>query len=245
MSAFISRLLLIALALSIGLPLSPALAEEEAAAEGPWKHSVELGAILNRGNSDNSNYQARAESQYEADQWRHKGLLEASGAEESGVTTKERYLGTLDSNYKFTPRDYVFGALRLERDRFSGFEYQTSLAAGYGRKIIDSRFHSLEAEIGPGLRYSKPEGQESDSEAIGRAKAAYKWLISDSSEFGQDVLVLGGESNTEVESITALRLRVNSSLAVRLSYTVKYNSDPPPENRETDTTFAVSLVYDF
>jgi putative salt-induced outer membrane protein len=217
---------------------------EEAPAD-PWKSSVELGAIINRGNSDNASYQARAESAYEIEKWRHAAVLEVTGAEESGETTKERYLGTFDTNYKYTARDYVFGALRLERDRFSGFEYQNSLSAGYGRRIIDSKKHRLDGEIGPGVRHSKPEGGSSDSEVIGRAKGAYRYTISETSVFNQDVLVLAGESNTEVESVTALKLKINAALGLRFSYRVKYNTDPPAGTDDTDTTLAVNLLYEF
>lgn len=219
--------------------------EEEEGEERPWSLSAELGAVIVRGNSDTDSYNAKLGVGYEVHRWRHRAQLEALGASDDGATTAERYLAGHKSDYKLSERDYLFGALRWEKDRFSGYEYQISEALGYGRRLILTERHRLDAEIGPGARQSKVEGEDQENELIGRLGVAYRWSLSETSAFSEDLIVQSGESNTQTESVTALKLKINSRLAMKLSYTVKHNSDVPPEADKTDTTTAITLVYDY
>lgn len=215
------------------------------AKEKPWSVSAELGGVITRGNSDTDSLNGKLRVGYEQASWRHLLNLEALGASDSGETTAERYLAVYKADYRFDERNYMFGVLRGERDLFSGFEYQISESVGYGRRIILTEKHQLDGEIGPGARQSERDDGETKNEMIARLAAAYRWKLSPTSEFAEDLVVLAGESNTETESVTGLKVKINSSLALRVSYTVKQNSDPPPGSVKTDTTTAINLVFDY
>jgi putative salt-induced outer membrane protein len=73
----------------------------------------------------------------------------------------------------------------------------------------------------------------------------YTWVISETSEFRQDVTAEGGEDNTYVESVTALSAKLMGDLALVASYTVKHNTDVLAPLEETDTYTALSLEYKF
>lgn len=211
----------------------------------PWSVSAELGGVITRGNSDTDSVNGKLQVGYERAPWRHRLNLEALGASDDDKTTAERYLAAYKADYRFDERNYMFGALRAERDRFSGFEYQVSESVGYGRRIILTEAHQLDGELGPGARQSERDDGQRENELIARLAGVYRWKLSPTSEFGEDLIVQAGESNTQTESVTALKLKINSRLAMKLSYTVKHNSDPPPEAEETDTTTAINLVFDY
>ncbi len=71
--------------------------------------------------------------------------------------TANRVRGEFESNYALTERDYLFGVLRGSHDEFSGYDYQASASAGYGRKLWVSDNSFWDAEIGPGVRVSRTD----------------------------------------------------------------------------------------
>ncbi|WP_455219774.1 DUF481 domain-containing protein, partial [Kaarinaea lacus] len=97
----------------------------------------------------------------------------------------------------------------------------------------------------PGARYSKADSGETDEEYLARLAANLKWNISDNSEFAQDLFSDIGEDTTINRSVTALTANINSVLALRLSYTVRYTSDVPPGIEKTDTESVVNIVYKY
>jgi putative salt-induced outer membrane protein len=116
---------------------------------------------------------------------------------------------------------------------------------GYGRRLIDSDEHKLNAEIGAGARQSERQDGTKEDETVFRGGLYYKWLFSESAEFRQDLTAEGGKQNTYVESVTAISAKLLGDLALVASYTVKHNTDVLPLLEKTDTYTALSLEYSF
>ena len=120
---------------------------------------------------------------YEVDKWRHNGHAEGYGSSSEdvvtgeSVTSAERYLLAGKSDYKFTEHDYAFGLVKLQKDLFSGFEYEHVVALGYGRKIIKQADMELDVEIGPGVRFYKVDNGVADEEALLRLAGKYWWAV--------------------------------------------------------------------
>ena len=132
-----------------------------------------------------------------------------------------------------------------ETDEFSGFDRQTSLTAGYGRRLIVTAKDTLDAEIGAGLRENRLDNGDEDTEAVIRGALDYEHLFSDSARFVQGLLLLAGEDNTSLDSLTALSTTLAGNLALEAALRVKHNTDPPADKDETDTATTLSLVYNF
>ena len=234
---------------------SAAVIAEEAKAEkdSPWTSSAELGYVSTSGNTETTSTTAKADVVYEIEKWRHTGHAEAFGQEsqdeatKKNVTSAERYELSGKSDYKFTEHDYAFGLIKLKKDRFSGFEYENNVAAGYGRKVIKQEDMELDLEIGPGVRHYKPDNGTSETEALLVLAGKYWWAITDSSKFIQELYSDIGEEYTDSKSITGIQANINSSLALKFTYTVRHKSKvPDPATTEkTDTEAAVTLVYNF
>jgi len=224
---------------------------EEKKAKSPWKSSVELGFIKTTGNTETQTTAAKADVVYEVDKWRHTGHAEGYGQTSTDdvtgakVTSAERYELSGKSDYKFTERDYAFALVKLQKDLFSGFEYEDTLSLGYGRKLIKQENMELDFEIGPGVRYFKVDNGEADSEALGVLAAKYWWAITDNSKFTQDLNYDYGEQYSTTKSVTALQANINKTLAMKFTYTVRHKSDVPPDKEKTDTETAMTLVYNF
>ena len=230
-----------------------ALAAEEAKSEekSPWTSSVELGFVRTTGNTETQTIAGKADVVYEVEKWRHTGHAEGYGAEAVNQDTgenevsAERYQLLGKSDYKFTERDYAYGLIRLNKDRFSGFEYDHIISAGYGRKAILRDTMELDLEIGPGERFFKVDGGQADEEAVLRLAANYWWQITGSSKFTQLLSTDIGEELTTSESITGIQANINKTLALKFTYTVRHKTKVPVGNEKTDTETAMNLVYSF
>ncbi|WP_026279681.1 YdiY family protein [Thioalkalivibrio sp. ALJ16] len=235
------RLSLVSLILA-SIPVSQGLAWE---AEG-WQSSIELGASKTTGNTESTNASARFRAEHTTVDWRNRIRLDAFFHEEDDETTGERYVAGYQADRKLGEHDYVFGALRYERDRFSNYDYQASATAGYGRRLIDGERVRLDGEIGAGMRQVRIRTTgETDSEPVGRLAGNFRWDISDTARLTDELLILTGSDNTEVENILALTADISSRLSLRTSFTVKHNTDVEPGVDKTDTITDVALVYRF
>ena len=160
-------------------------------------------------------------------------------------TTARRFALQAKTDYKFTERSYIFGVLTYEDDRFSGYDYQASIAAGYGRKLIAREGLVLEGEIGPGVRRNKPDEGDTEDEGIVRGALNLDWKISEAATFVELFSVEAGEDITITQSVTALKSQIAGNLASKISYTVRHASEVPADTEKKDTTLAVTLVYSY
>ncbi len=222
-------------------------ADAMAAAESSgWSGSVGLGAVVTSGNTETTNLSGDAVAKLDQENWRHKFEAAALLAEDKGTKTAERYMAGYKLDYKLDARSYLFTALRAEFDKFSGFDEQLSATAGYGYRVLDSQSDTLALEIGAGMRQNKFNNGDTESESVGRAALDYIHRFSSgNAEFRQGILVLAGENNTSVDSVSAIRANLISSTAMEAALKIKHNSDPIEDRENTDSITSLSLVYGF
>lgn len=221
----------------------PAMAQE--AEEGPWSGSATLGFLSTSGNTESSSLNSGFEVNYETGNWQHRLRTRAINSSQEDVTTAEAYNVDWRTNYNFSETSYIVGRLDWRKDRFSGFDQQFSQTVAYGRRLIDTEKHLLAVEIGAGAKqFDAADGTET-SDAVARAGLDYTWTFSETASFEQEVLVESGDTNTLIESVSALKARLIGELALVASFTVRNNSDVPAGTEETDTFSALSLEYAF
>lgn len=198
------------------------------------------------GNSESDSLTLGVELTYEQDAWRHIGEVDIYSASQEGSQTAEAYKLNAKTRYTFSERTYAFGNGRYSSDRFSGYDYQTSIAGGFGRDFIDDGTTLLEGEAGVGYRVSDPEGAaDEDSEAIFLLTAAFDRVLTDTTVFESDWRIESGSDNTNLQSELALKVAVMEALALRVAYTVEHNTEVPAGTDKTDTLFSVGLNYSF
>jgi len=236
------RAILVVAALAAPMHL---MAQEPTEPESPWSGKATLGYLATSGNTENSTLNTGFEVNYTAGKWVHQFGAAAINAAENKVTTAEAYNVGWKSERKISDKDFLFGRLEWRKDLFGGYDTQFSQTIGYGRRLIDSDKHKLNAEIGAGARQSKARDGADGNETIGRGGLYYKWHFSETAEFRQDLTVESGGENTYLESVTAVSARLLGELALVASYTIKDNSDVPVGIEKTDTYTALSLEYAF
>lgn len=226
------------------LPLFADKAETEQGTS-PWSGNVSLGFLGTSGNTENTNLNASFELGFTTDRWAHVFDAYAISATENKDTTAEAYGAGWKSERNLSERNFLYGRLDYRKDRFSGFPTQFSQSAGYGRHLIETKSHTLSAEIGAGARQSERADGIDENDLIMSAGINYRWAISETADFSQTFAIELGEENTYLETVSALSARLIGKLALVASFTVKNNSDVPLGAEETDTYSALSLEYGF
>lgn len=232
--------------------------------KSPWQSSAEVGYVNVAGNTNTETAKAMFDIAHIADKWEHKAHAEALSANGEttddtvvpAVTTEERtaakWLVSAQTDYKFKEFDYFYSLLSYEDDRFSGFDYQAKFGVGYGRRVIHTDTHTLKLEIGPGYRSYRLEqlappapAEERQGEALIRLNANYLWKLSATSKFTEELTSEFGEDQDEWKSVTGLTAKINSTLAMKISHTVKYLDKVPVGTENYDRETAVTLVFTF
>lgn len=225
-----------------------------------WEVSAEFGLLYTSGNTETESLKGKVTASRDVQNWRHKGVFDYYTSEQKDQNTGEmnetadRMFISGQSNYKFAPdsRDSLFIFGSYEEDEFSGFEYQATVATGYGARYRYNEDIYADYEVGPGYSRTKPvqvEGEplvESNGSMILRLAGSLNWKISENSRFSTLLSSEVGEDNTKSKAELSVSANINSSLAMKVSLGASHNSHVSDESIEKlDTETAVTLVYSF
>lgn len=223
-----------------------AVAEEESQTRPYLDGYTELGLLNTEGNTDTSSLNGKFGIKRYGELWDSTLKLQALKSQEDNVTSKEKYYAEVQFDRNLNDTTYLLVHADQERARFSGFDYQTTVAVGYGYRALDSQDMKLDLEMGPGYRRDKlTEGAVIDDEEIARLALSYSWKIGEGTDFTQTANTELGNANSSFESETGLKSQINGSLATKLTYKYKYVDQVPDDNNHVDTEFGVTLVYSF
>lgn len=215
-------------------------------ASAEWTGSGELGLVFARGNTDTETLNTEVKLKYTRERWTNASRLSYLRSESDGDLEADRFVFDNKTDYTLSDVSYVTGVGRYDQDEFSSFEFQTSLAIGYGRKLIDTERQAFSVEIGPGVRYSEiRDTGETETDLIARGGADYRLAISENAELTNRSLVESGSSNTFLENETALTVAINDAFALKTGFLVRHNTEVEPGRESTDYLTTVNLVYSF
>lgn len=229
---------------------------------------AEFGLIMTSGNTETSSYKGRADITKDLKNWKSQLILEALYKEDEFTdeeteedyqqTTAEKYFASLRGDYKLGKEHralFVYG--EYDDNRFSGFDYQYSVSAGYSDRLFTRDNSHFSYSVGPGYSFDKPFILDEDGNIIGTeeetafivfASIEYVYKFSEKSKFKQTVhtnYAPDSDKNTKTKSVTSLTANINSSFAMKASYTVDYNTHVTEETKHADTQTAITLVYTF
>ncbi len=227
------------------------------AAQAQWNGKAEFGLLFASGNTQSKSANTRLDLTHEGARWRNNYFFSALYGENAEFATGERYEARYQADWKINDKLGWFGRLRGEQDRFSGFAYQASAATGATYKFIDSPTTQLDGSVGAGYRRLQPQlliktdagevldrvkGQE-DSEPVATLSSNYEHAFTENTKITNKLLAEAGADNTAVQNDIALNVNISKSFALAVGVGVRYNTDPPPLAKSTDTITTVNLVY--
>lgn len=210
------------------------------------KGEVEFGYSMTDGNSDTQKLNAGLGLVNTFGQWRNNFLLTANTDKSDNDRTSEKYAIVDKIDRILSPRSYVFGRISHETDKFSSYDEQSSLAAGYGYQFIKSQTVDLKAEVGPGYsldNFTTEPGTE--GYAVAYLGETFNWKFSPNASFEQGLNVLAGSDNTKVGLGVALKSALTKALALKVYAKADWNEEVADGFEHTDTETGVSINYNF
>jgi putative salt-induced outer membrane protein len=224
-----------------------------------WSGKGQAGYVMSRGTTDTDTANAKLDLTDTVGDWKHSLHLEGLYGRSGDLTSAERWAAAAQSNYQFTPRAYVFGALHYLGDEFSGFQYQADVSTGLGYKLLTTASDKLEAQIGVGYRRLRPEmlisdaagvvivriAGQSEGNVIGTAGFDYEHDFNPSTKLTDKYLIDSGAGNTQMENDLALVVNMSKKLALSAGFTIQENTQPPAGAQKVNTLTTLNLVYAF
>jgi putative salt-induced outer membrane protein len=225
-------------------------------AHADWTGKGEAGLVIASGNTDTETANAKIQLTSETTNWKNTFGGAALYASDEDGKTANRWEAFGQADWKFTERNFLFGAARYEEDEFSGFEYQATASGGIGRRFIDNDRTKLIGTAGAGYKFLETrdsfdpdtgallEEGESESEVVFRGTLDLDHKFTATTSLLNKFIVESGSDNTFVQNDLSLQVKMTDVLALAVGYSVRHNTKPPAEFKKTDTLTTINLVYE-
>lgn len=243
-----------------GASCSCAAATSPPAPAGTWAAQAQLGLIVTSGSTTTKSGNASFNAAHEMGRWTVSGGLAALYASTGHYSTQQDTNANLQADLALSKRTFWFSTARWDRNLFTGFAYQDSVATGGGFNFVQTPATQLAGELGVGYRVEDPETLTTgpvgnviererlpgtlQREAVLQAGLNYSHAITRLTKVTNTLLVQYGSSDTTTTDNLALTVQVDASLSLAVGMQLVNNTSPPPGSaRHTDTVTTVNLVY--
>jgi putative salt-induced outer membrane protein len=238
------------------LSLNAMASEEPNAITG----SSELGLLFKSGNTKSTDLKAGVDLHHSSGLWKNSLLLallakkaetiDAVSGEKDFATNDQKWSMSAQSDYTINAerKDYAWGNVSYEDDRFSSFNYQSSYAAGWGKRWLETKTSWFDAEIGAGYKIDEKLSGDQEKSVIIRLAAAYEKKLFEAVTFKQTFsanISPDSDENSKYKAISSITSKLMESLALKFSLTIDYNTEVAQGSNSTDTETALTLVYSF
>lgn len=207
--------------------------------------SASLGYVGTSGNTDTQTFETQLRYTMRTQEWVHNAGFQALVAEQDSLTSGERYVLEGKSDYRISDNSYLFGKGNYTDDRFTGYDYQVSAAAGYGYYFSNTDELLLETFLGAGYRQNALLDGEDEGEAMFSLGQNLEWAFTDSSSLTQSLSSEIGEDLTVSRFEIGLISNIIGSVSTKIAFQARHLSEVPVGRKKTDTQTSISLVYQF
>ena len=226
--------------------------------------SAELGFLYKTGNTKSADIKTGYDLSYENGLWRSllnidllakKTETTLDDGEEDFETSDQKWSLESKTNYTLdaSSQNYAYGNVYYGDDRFSSYDNQSSLSAGWGYQWLKNENASLFADIGPGFKRDvtkATETQESETQNsfIVQAQALYLRKINEHVEFTQTLSAKYApktDANSTYKAESTITTKLIDTLQLKFSIIFEHNTEVAVDKEKTDTQTAMTLVYSF
>lgn len=221
---------------------------------------MEFGFMVSRGNTNSTSFKLKGNLYQDFEKWRNQFKLDTlykrDRNEETGdeEVSADRIFVSGQGNYKLNVKNesfFIYGD--YERDKFSGLEFKSTIATGYGNRIYQGSKNKVDIDVGPGL-YRSVADQDADTEEdetktgyLLRLALQWERTVSARTRFNQDVSYEQSLSglNSRLKSETSLISKIMGDVSLKFTYMYRYNSKPEEDKLKYDSELSATFVYSF
>ena len=226
--------------------------------------SAELGLLYKTGNSNSGDFKSGLDLRFEHAQWLSSLdidlLIKKSDVQDSDgnshfETTDRKWGFSSQTNYSLAggEKNYIYGNIWYEDSEFNSFTNQSSISTGWGRHWYKTNKASLWADIGPGYKRDKLKSTDDNPSStedswIVQLQALYIRKLGDHVEFKQILTAkhaVRARDNSIYKAETTVTTKLISTLQLKFTFTMDYNTEVEADKKNLDTQTAATLVYSF
>jgi len=226
--------------------------------------STELGFLYKTGNTKSGDMKTGIDLRFEKDSWLSllnidllvkKADIEDENGNTRFTTTDQKWTLASQTNYSLDNKEknYIYGNIWYEENQFNGFVNQSSVSTGWGRHWYKTTNASLWGDIGPGykrdlFKATSTEPQKSADTWIIQLQALYIRKLGEHVELKQYASAkqsMDTSENSIYKAETTVTTKLISTLQLRFTITLNYNTKVDNDRENLDTQTAVTLVYSF
>tara|TARA_Y100000782_G_scaffold99652_1_gene114079 strand:- start:1032 stop:1874 length:843 start_codon:yes stop_codon:yes gene_type:complete len=221
---------------------------------------MEFGFMISSGNTDSTSFKYKGNLYQDFEKWRNQfkidTLYKRDRNDETGddEVSADRIFISAQGNYKLNVKNESFFIYAdYEEDEFSGLEFKSTVATGYGNRIYQGSKNKVDIDVGPGLYRSVADedmATEEDETKTGYLlRLALQWerTVSARTRFNQDVSYEQSMSglNSRLKSETSLISKIMGDVSLKFTYMYRYNSKPEEDKLKYDSELSATFVYSF
>lgn len=227
--------------------------------------SAELGFLYKTGDTHTADIKTGIDIRFDKERWsnllnidlliKKADIADKNTDELHFKTTDQKWAIATQTNYSLDikEKNYMYGNVWYEKNEFSSFINQSSISTGWGRHWYKTSNASLWGDIGPGFKRDKLKATNKESKDIItswiiQAQAIYIRKLGEHVElkqfFSAKQAIKTGE-NSIYKAETSITTKLISTLQLKFTFTVNYNTNIENKKKNLDTQTAVTLVYSF
>ena len=221
--------------------------EPKSQSQGPYTSSSSFSLLITSGNTQKLTLGFDTEQSLVAkkNQFQLKGSVIYGRSEK--IKNAEFYYGHLKYKRELTPKVFLLGLGRFEKNSLAGFNHRFSLSAGAGYNWVKKTNVSATSEASLGWSHESNLGQDSEIlsfMALLIASSVKVALTSKSHISCQELFSLNLKDSKDfrISSLISVTADISKSLALKFSYQLFYNHKSIPGFKNIDQYFLSSLV---
>jgi putative salt-induced outer membrane protein YdiY len=210
-----------------------------------WDVQVGASFVGTSGNSETTSTGGDFTAHRRGAVWQVESSAVAVRLKDHDVLTAERYLGMLRGQRKLSSIIAVSSGLKLEGDRFSGIDFRSILDVGLGWTLVRQPGWTLDGVTAVAWKHEHPVIGTSRDDPVGVLQLLSRIPFGPAGDTTQRFTYYPDFSRSSAyrsEAELTAQAAMNSHLALKIGYLLRYSHEPVPGFKTTDHTTTASIV---
>lgn len=208
------------------------------------KLTFDLGYVNTAGNTDVTTLNFGENLGYVTGRWTLAHQLAVVEGRSKGVETAAQYTTGARVDRAFSPRFGAYVLAGFDRNAFAGIARRFQQGAGLTAKVVTAPRDLLNLEGGISFIQQRSTTDVQETFGAGRAAALFKHSFTGSAYAQQALELLANlqqSTDRRINSETSLVAPLSRHVALKVAYGVRFDNQPEPTFKKTDTVFTTGV----
>ncbi len=219
----------------------PAAAQDE---PRPVEFTGDIGLVNTAGNSNVTTVNVGEKITLNRDRMTIKQFFALVYGRSEGTTTTSLWRTGLRGDYALTPAVAVFGFGSFDRNRFAGISRRLEEGTGIAVKLVNTDRNKVEVEGGVSFTQQRSVLDVDNNFTSGRGAGLFQHNFKPTTYLLQTIEImpnLEASDDLRINAETAVVAPLSSRIGLKVSYVIRYDSEPEPGFKKTDRLLTSGL----